>query len=53
MPETDVKKALELLKKAHDLLNESEVENLQTSAKYLKQSIEWLNRQNSKTPIDA
>ena len=45
MPDTDVKKALELLKEAHRLLNSSEIENLKTSAGYLRESIQWLGRQ--------
>lgn len=45
MPDTDVQKALELLRKAHDLLGESELDNLKRAASYLKESIEWLNRQ--------
>ena len=47
MPDTDVKKALELLKAAHNLLISSEVENLKKSANYLKESIHWLNQQHS------
>ena len=45
MPNADVKKALELLKVAHDLLQDSELENLKRSAGYLKESIQWLGRQ--------
>lgn len=44
MPETNIKKAMELLKQAHDVLNKSEVENLKKSAEYLEKSILWLNR---------
>lgn len=47
MPDTDVKKALTLLKEARELLRGSEVENLQKSADYLKDSIQWLNLQHS------
>lgn len=47
MPDTDIQKALELLKEAHRLLNGSEIENLKTSAGYIKESIQWLNRQHA------
>jgi len=40
-----MREALELLKKAHEILDESDVENLKKSATYLKQSIECLARQ--------
>ncbi|MDT8421246.1 MAG: hypothetical protein RQ754_12520 [Desulfuromonadales bacterium] len=45
MSEIDVQRAMDLLKKAHELLKNSEVENLRKSADYLKQSIHWLNLQ--------
>ena len=47
MPNADVKKALELLKEAHQLLKDSELENLQRSANYLQESIQWLRQQRS------
>lgn len=52
MPETDVKRALELLRNAHDLLNESKIENLKKSASYLEESIYWLERQKTKKTVD-
>lgn len=47
MPDTDVNKALVLLKEAHELLKKSEVENLKKSAEYLNESIQWLRLQHS------
>lgn len=45
MSDTEIRKALELLQKAHDILADSEVTNLKTSAEYLEQSIVWLQKQ--------
>mgnify|MGYP001136900582 CR=1 FL=1 len=47
MPDTDVKKALVLLKEAHELLKKSEVDNLIKSADYLNESMQWLKLQHS------
>jgi len=47
MPDTDVQKALGLLKEARELLKNSEVGNLKKSAGYLKESIQWLSLQHS------
>lgn len=49
MPDTDVKRALELLKEAHWLLTASECDNLKKSAHYLEESIMWLNQQKTGT----
>lgn len=46
MPQSDMEKALELLKTAQLLLAESEVKNLRISAEYLKASIELLSQGN-------
>jgi hypothetical protein len=45
MSEIDVQRAMNLLNDAHELLKNSEVENLRKSADYLKQSIHWLKLQ--------
>jgi hypothetical protein len=47
MSDTDVQKALALLREAHDLLKESQVENLKKSASYLEESIVWLKKKHS------
>lgn len=44
MPDNDVKEALDLLKKAHALLDSSEIDNLKKSASYLKESILCLSQ---------
>lgn len=45
MAEMEIHKAMTLLVRAHDMLKESEVENLRKSADYLKESINWLDQQ--------
>lgn len=49
MPDTDVREALELLKKAHQLLKDSDIENLKKSSDYLRESIQCLNRNKQET----
>lgn len=47
MPDTDIRKALELLNEAKTLLKASECENLKKSANYLVESIELLKKHKS------
>lgn len=42
MQNTDIKKALSMLREAHSLLKNSKVENLRKSAGYLSKSLEVL-----------
>lgn len=44
MPNTDIKKALSLLKEAYEILKTAENNNLKKSADYLKESIQWIKQ---------
>jgi len=44
MSNTDIKKALSLLKEAYDILKNADNRNLKKSADYLKESIQWIKQ---------